>query len=143
MCIMPIIRGRFNPAELIGKGWGVVESETDKRSAALNKLDLANVHKIARLRSCVKEEERFKHPRGGKIRLDAEVLITFWEHQYFIPESWKEKVCGDICRIFFEGTILQNSSGERSVLYLYWNLNEWKWSIIRLENSLIRGSFLL
>jgi hypothetical protein len=57
------------------------------------------------------------------------IFLTLWENQHLIPESWKEKVNGNTRYIFFDGTVLRRSDGDRYVLYLYWGDGQWRWHV--------------
>ena len=131
--VITVNRGRFNPAEFIGKGWSILEDETDTRSTALNELDLTKVQQVTMLKSgenVVNGEEKLKRlKKDGRIRLDAEVFLTLWQNQLLIPESWKEKINGNTRYIFFDGTVLRDSDGHRYVLYLCWNDGRWDWNV--------------
>ncbi|MFA5889159.1 MAG: hypothetical protein WCW47_02875 [Candidatus Paceibacterota bacterium] len=80
----------------------------------------------------VKGEKRLKRLVALRhIRLDAVVFLFFWCNQHLIPETWKERVNGNIQFITFDGTVLRNPGGLRCVLYLYWgNLDgKWRWDV--------------
>ena len=131
--VITINRGRFNPAEFIGEGWSILEDETDTRSTALTELDLTKVQQVTMLKSgenVVNGEEKLKRlKKDGRIRLDAEVFLTLWQNQLLIPEAWKEKINGNTRYIFFDGTVLRDSDGNRYVLYLYWSDGKWYWNV--------------
>jgi hypothetical protein len=71
--------------------------------------------------------ERLK--KAGDVRLDAKVFQTLWENQILIPERWKEKTNGNTTYIFFDGTVLRGSDGNRYVLCLCWDGGAWSWSV--------------
>lgn len=127
--IVKINRGRFNPAKFIGQGWSIVADQTDVHSTNLAELDLTKVQHVTMLKdgeSRIAGEERLKRLKGsGYIRLDADIFYALWENKYLIPESWKEKVNGNIRYIFFEGTIFRYPDGCRCVLCLYWRDGQW------------------
>jgi hypothetical protein len=134
--IIPIDRtAPFDPVKWLGQGWTI--EEQDKRSLALEQVDLANVrleHMLKKDESWIKGDEKLKRlKKAGYIRLDAKVFQTFWENQALIPESWKEKTNGNTTFIFFDGTILRDPYGSRYVLYLYWRDGRWHWSCHWLE----------
>lgn len=137
--IISIPRNRFNPTEFIGKGWSIIAEETDTRSIDLTELDLTKVQMVTMLKdgeTVVNGEEKLKRLKAsGYIRLDADIFLMLWENQYLIPESWKEKVNGDTRCIFFDGTVLRDSGGNRFVLYLYWNDGAWLWRMFWLDNN--------
>jgi len=129
--IIPIDRTPFDPVKWLGQGWTI--EEQDKRSLALEQVDLANVrfeHMLKKDESCIKGDEKLKRlKKAGYIRLDAKVFQTFWENQALIPESWKEKTNGNTTFILFDGTILRSSSGARCVLFLCWrDGGRWGWN---------------
>ncbi|MGA2733746.1 MAG: hypothetical protein ABSG35_14300 [Syntrophobacteraceae bacterium] len=84
----------------------------------------------------IKGEEKFRRLKESPfIRLDARILETLWENKHLIPETWKRKTSGDTTFIFFDGTILQSSSGARFVLYLGWRYGQWDWRCRWLEDD--------
>lgn len=128
----------FDPVAFIGNGWSIVEQ--DERSLKLSEVDLSKVSLETMLKgpegsllkgneSDVFGEEKLKRLKdAGHIRLDAKVLQTVLENRCLIPESWKNKTKGNITCIFFDGTILQDSNGNRYVLCLYWHDGKWNWN---------------
>ncbi|MBI4992129.1 MAG: hypothetical protein HZB99_02825 [Candidatus Harrisonbacteria bacterium] len=131
--ILKIDRAKpFDPVAFIGKGWSVVGEDTDARSEALTEVDLSKVRFETMLNpneTSITGEEKLKRlKKAGHIRLDAKVFQTLWENQLLIPESWKEKVNGNIRFIFFDGTVLRYPDGDRYVLCLYWFDGRWHWS---------------
>lgn len=134
-----INRNRFNPKKFIGDGWSILNDETDARSIALTELDLTKVQQVTMLldgESYIKGEEKLKRLKASDyIRLDADIFLTLWENQHLIPESWKEKVNGNTRYIFFDGTVLRDSGGDRYVLVLYWYDGAWLWDV----SWLVRG----
>ena len=129
--IITINRNRFNPAEFIGAGWSIITDETDTRSTALTELDLTKVQQVTMLKSgenVINGEEKLKRlKKSGNIRLDADIFLTLWQNQLLIPESWKEKINGNTRYIFFDGTVLRHSYGDRYVLCLCWGDGKWHW----------------
>lgn len=134
-----INRGRFNPAEFIGKGWSIITEETDARSIALTELDLTKVQHVTMLKdgeACVNGETKLRRlKKDGRIRLDADVFLTMLENQHLIPESWKKPINGNNPFIYFDGTVLRHSDGRRDVLYLYWFGGAWGWNVNCLADS--------
>lgn len=120
----------FDPATFIGEGWSI--EEQDERSLALGEIDPSSVCFNTTLKPdevSVGGEKRLKRLiEAGNIRLDARVFQVLWENQHLIPESWKEKVDGNIRYITFDGTILRNPRGDRYVLCLCWFGGEWYWN---------------
>ena len=136
--IIPIDRTvSFNPAEFIGKGWSIAEE--DERSLALAEINLDEIGFELMLNqgeTSVKGETKLERLKAaGHIRLDAKIFQTLWENQQLIPESWKEKIDGKTCYIFFDGTILLRPVGDRNVLYLYWDDGRWRWGCSWLGND--------
>lgn len=125
----------FDPVAFIGEGWRV--EEEDERSLALFEVDLATARfeTVERYEYFINGEtilDRLK--KAGYIRLDAKFFQTLWENQHRIPERWKEKTNGQVTLIFFDGTILRNSSDDRCVLCLYWFGNDWRWTFRTLAS---------
>lgn len=137
--IVPIYHNRFNPKKFLGDGWSIQNDETDARSIALTELDLTKVELVTMLKdgeTCIQGEEKLKRLKSSDyIRLDADIFLALWENQHFIPESWKEKVNGNIRYIFFDGTVLQSPLGGRCVLFLYWGGGEWFWDCYWLDDD--------
>jgi hypothetical protein len=128
--VIPIDRSSaFDPVAFIGERWSIVEE--DERSLRLTEVDLMKVNFETMLKereSSVVGEGKLKRIKdAGHIRLDAKVFQTLWENQHLIPASWKEPTNGNTTYVFFDGTILRRSSGDRFVLYLYWQDGEWSW----------------
>ena len=120
---------RFNPVKFIGEGWSIIEQ--DENSLKITELDLSKVQLVTILKdgeTSVGGEEKQKRLKNAKhIRLDAAILQVLFENQHLIPESWKEKTKGQTTYIFFDGTILRDSRGDRCVLFLYWCGGQWHW----------------
>jgi hypothetical protein len=132
----------FNPTTFIGAGWTIAEQ--DERALALAEVDLTEVVFETTLgdkeKSIKGEDKLTRLKEKGCVRLDAGVFKTLWENQILIPEKWKEKTNGNTTYIFFDGTVLQSSSGYRFVLCLYWRDGEWRWSYFWLGNGFDAGS---
>jgi len=122
----------------VGEGWKVLDDETDTRSIALTELDLSKVRFETMLQdgeTSIKGEEKLKRlKKKGHIRLDAKIFQALWENKHLIPESWKEKINGNIRFIYFDGTVLQDSNGDRYVLYLDWDDGKWSWNVYWLDS---------
>jgi hypothetical protein len=121
---------RFSPTAFFKEqGWQIVEE--DKRSLALTEIDLSKVLFEMMLKegeTVITGEEKLKRLKASNhIRLDAKIFLALWENQYLIPESWKEKVNGNVRYIFFDGTILRHPDGIRCVLCLSWYAGRWHW----------------
>jgi hypothetical protein len=132
---IPIARGRFNPAKFIGKGWSIIMEETDTRSTALTELDLTKVQHVTMLQSggSIKGEEKLKRLKSSDyIRLDVDIFLMLWENQHLIPESWKESINESTRFVYFDGTVLRRSDGDRCVLCLYWGDGRWRWDVVWL-----------
>jgi hypothetical protein len=121
----------FDPVAFIGEGWKI--EEEDERSLALTEVDLTAVRFETMLKdreTYVKGETKLERlKKAGHVRLDAKVFQRLWENQYLIPEHWKEKTNGNTTYIFFDGTVLRDSNGNRYVLYLYWRGGAWDWGV--------------
>ena len=119
----------FDPVAFIGEGWSIVEQ--DECSLALTEVDLTKVSFETMLKdgekTVVGEEKLKRLIASGDIRLDAKVFQTLWENQHLIPASWKEPTNGNTTYVFFDGTILRNSYGNRCVLCLDWGVGRWNW----------------
>lgn len=121
----------FDPKTFIGNGWSI--EEQDERAIALTEIDLVCVmfdSTLEKGEKSIKGEDKLNRlkEKTNRIRLDAGIFKTLWENQILIPEKWKEKTNGDTTFIFFDGTVLRRSDGDRSVLYLYWDDGRWHWS---------------
>lgn len=131
----------FDPVAFIGEGWSIVEQ--DERSLKLGEVDLTKVNFKTMLKdreSSVVGEEKLKRLKdAGHIRLDAKVFQTLWENQHLIPASWKEPANGNTTYVFFDGTILRRSSGNRYVLCLCWSDGGWRWYYAWLVNEWYAG----
>ncbi|MEK7498614.1 MAG: hypothetical protein AAB611_02005 [Patescibacteria group bacterium] len=132
----------FDPVAFIGKGWSVWrgpsdgnglegEEDQDERSLNITELDLSKIRSVTTLKGKEKEitgRENLKRLKAsGNIRLDAKVFQTFWENQHLIPELWQEEVNGNIRFVYFEGTVLRSPSGNRCILFLFFNGGRWYW----------------
>jgi len=120
----------FDSKKIFGNGWSI--EEQDERAIALTEISLNEVMFDSTLKKREKSiigEDKLKRlkKKTNRIRLDAGIFKTLWENQILIPEKWKEKINGNTTFIFFDGTILRYSNGDRYVLYLYWLDGEWRW----------------
>ncbi|HEY4505721.1 MAG TPA: hypothetical protein VJG67_03450 [Candidatus Paceibacterota bacterium] len=142
----------FDPT-FIGAGWTIWKGpatgdglngneEQDTRSLALAEVDVNQIRLVTTLKgreSSIKGEERLNRLQAtGHIRLDAAVFLFLWLNQHLIPESWKERVNGNIQFITFDGTVLRNSNGYRYVLCLYWYGGEWYWHVNWLDFDFVQ-----
>jgi hypothetical protein len=126
----------FDPTTFIGNGWSIEEQY--ERAIALTEIDLTEVmfdSTLEKGEKSIKGEDKLKRlkEKTNRIRLDAGIFKTLWENQILIPEKWKEKTNGNTTFIFFDGTILRDSNGNRCVLCLYWDGGEWYWNYDWLE----------
>jgi hypothetical protein len=119
----------FNPIMFIGPDWSI--STEDKHSLALTEIEPSSIIFKTMLQGgeqTIAGGEKYQRLTvSNYIRLDAKIFQALWENQHFIPKSWKEKVDGGICYIFFDGTVLQGPDGRRYTLCLYWYDHEWNW----------------
>jgi hypothetical protein len=120
----------FDPKTFIGNGWSI--EEQDERAIALTEIDLTSVmfdSTLEKGEKSIKGEDKLNRlkEKTNRIRLDAGIFKTLWENQILIPEKWKEKTNGNTTYIFFDGTVLRNSDGNRYVLYLFWLDGGWHW----------------
>jgi len=120
----------FNLKKFLGDGWTIAEE--DNNSLKLTELDLTKVQFKDMLKegetSVNGEEKQKRLKEAGYTRLDAKIFQTLWENQELIPSSWKEPIDGNTRYIYFDGTILRDSDGDRFVLCLCWHGGEWRWS---------------
>ncbi len=128
----------FDPKTFIGNGWSI--EEQDERAIALTEIDLTEVmfdSTLEKGEKSIKGEDKLKRlkEKTNRIRLDAGIFKTLWENQILIPEKWKEQTNGNTTFIFFDGTVLRDSSGSRCVLSLYWSDGRWDWYYIWLEDD--------
>lgn len=143
----------FDPT-FIGAGWTIWKGpatgnglegteEQDAHSLALSEIDVNQIRLVTTLKgreSSIKGEERLNRLQAtGHIRLDAAVFLYLWLNQHLIPESWKERVNGNIQFITFDGTVLRRSNGDRYVLYLYWHDGGWNWYVHWLDFGFGQG----
>jgi len=128
----------FDPTTFIGNGWSI--EEQDERAIALTEINLTEVmfdSTLEKGEKSIKGEDKLKRlkEKTNRIRLDAGIFKTLWENQILIPEKWKEQTNRNTTFIFFDGTVLRDSNGDRYVLCLYWNGGEWYWYCPWLENA--------
>ena len=128
---LPIDRTQpFNPSTFIRVGWSI--EEEDERSLAFSEVDLNEIRFETMLRkgeTSITGEEKLKRLKAsGNIRLDAKIFQTLWENKNLIPESWKEKVGGNIQFIYFDGTVFWSPDSYSYVLFLYWDDGKWFWN---------------
>ena len=120
---------KFPVQKFVGSTWSIIEE--DERSLALSEIDLENVVLSRTLplgKNSIRGYEKHEFLRAtGCIRLDANVFWTLWNDQKAIPESWKEEMNGHPTFIYFDGTVLTDSTGERFVLYLCYYGSQWCW----------------
>lgn len=118
----------FDPVAFLGNGSAI--EEEDERSLALLEVDMAKVQLKTMLHEWEKTvtggEKVRRLIEAGHIRLDAKVFETFWENQHLIPEEWRQTTNCNTTFVFFDGTILRDSGGDRYVLSLYWGSGEWR-----------------
>jgi hypothetical protein len=128
----------FDPKTFIVDGWSI--EEQDERAIALTEINLTEVMFDSTLEKgeekSIKGEDKLRRlkEKTNRIRLDAGIFKTLWENQILIPEKWKEKTNGNTTFIFFDGTILRGSYGNRYVLYLCWDGGKWDWDCYWLED---------
>jgi hypothetical protein len=118
----------FDPKTFIGDGWSI--EEQDKRAIALTEIELTKVmfdSTLKKREKSIQGEKMFKRlkEKTNRILLDAGIFKTLWENQILIPEKWKEKTNGNTTLIFFSGTVLRDSFGNRYVPCLYWDDRKW------------------
>ena len=122
----------FNP-EIVGRGWTIIEEDTDKYSVSLEEIDLFKVILVSMFQPeeiAVKGEEKLlRLKNSGLIRLDAGIFWFFFRNKHLIPPSWKEKHNNSLSTqyIYFDGTILKHPNGSRHVLCFCWEKGGWNW----------------
>lgn len=141
---------QLNPATFIGKGWkfwcGDAEGNglkgergQDVRSAWLPEFDPTKVRLVSMLKSgettISGEENLARLKEAGHVRLGTKQFLAYWENKSTIPESWKDKVVGNIHFIYFDGDELRSPDGSRYVLCLYWRDGEWRWGVYWLDRD--------
>lgn len=126
---------KFDVKKYLGNGWTVVEE--DERSLNLSEIDFTKIEFVDMLKdgeTSIQGEEKLKRlKRDGRIRLDAKIFQALWENQELIPSSWKEPINGNTRYIFFDGTVLRFSDGNRYVLCLCWGGGECYWRCVWLD----------
>ena len=120
----------FDPKTFIGNGWSI--EEQDERAITLTEIDLTSVmfdSTLEKGEKSIKGEDKLNRlkEKTNRIRLDAGIFKTLWENQILIPEKWKEQTNGNTTFIFFDGTVLRDSDGNRYVLCLCWGDGRWDW----------------
>lgn len=128
----------FDPKTFIGNGCSI--EEQDERAIALTEINLNEImfdSTLEKGEKSIKGEDKLKRlkEKTNRIRLDAGIFKTLWENQILIPEKWKEQTNGNTTFIFFDGTVLRSSDGNRYVLCLYWVDDEWDWGYDWLGND--------
>lgn len=114
---------KFTPT-FIGPNW-TIHSDNGIKELNLSEITLETTLKPGE--TYITGEENIKRLKNKP--LGAAAFKYFWENQDKIPESWKEKINGYTQWVHFDGTILQDSSGSRYVLYLCWYDGAWLWNI--------------
>jgi hypothetical protein len=136
----------FNPAEFIGEGWSVwkgpvdsngLEGEEDRdiREDSLEAIDWNQVIMETNLQkgeAYITGEEKLLRLKAGKnIRLGAKAFLSLWkDYEANGANSMLEKLrkAKNMTRIYFFGTVLRHSGGNRYVLYLCFDVREWNWN---------------
>ncbi len=128
---------KFNPAEVLGRGWSIAEE--DEKSLAVTEIDLNTVrleHMLQPGEEWIKGEEKLTRLKdAGFVRFDARIFETLWENKHLIPERWKEDTNRQTTFIFFDGTVLRDPDGDRCVLCLYWRGSRWSWNCLWLGDG--------
>lgn len=128
----------LNPT-FVGRDWKEIAEETDMGAEALTELDLSKVRFVTTImegETTVNGEERLKRLKAsGQVRLGGKAFMACWNNRRLLPESWKKDESGNTRYITFDGLTLQNPSGYRYVLCLYWDGSEWHWDYHWLDND--------
>ncbi len=117
-----------------------VIDEEDSRSLAITTFNSAEIKLVGMFKKDelkLSVEEKLKRQRNaGYILLDACVFQFLWKYQSFIPKSWKKKVNGMCCYIYFGGTIIRNLyNNRRYTMCFYWDGEMWIWRMAHLNYS--------
>lgn len=103
-----------------------LESHTD-----LGKLDVSKI----KMELYLSEKQKTGYIQGEdllkevKNPLNSTVLKYLLDNPTLIPEEWKGKY------VYFFGTVLRDSRGDRYVLYLYWHDGRWGWHVNWLDRD--------
>lgn len=134
-CIQ-VKRGSFNPIVFFNNPrWSIVAEESDIRSVILNEIYPAKIELVAVANtdgSTINGYERLERikARDGCIRLDVEIFYALWTNLHLIPDFWKTKINNVPKIIYFEGSVFkENDEDCRHVICLYWENNQWEWSL--------------
>ena len=127
----------FDILSFLGPGWSILEEDDKIIEIEIDKIRLETT--LRKSESYLDADERIERLKKKKcIRLNAKILLYFWENIEKIPDFFKDKTKGgQIKYITFDGTILKTPSGQKCALCLFWD-NEWK--IEYRWSSLTRGS---
>jgi hypothetical protein len=136
-----IVPAPFDPG-FVGKNWKIIAEKKDKRSSGLREVDFAKAkfsHCLKKGESSIKGEEflcRLK--KRGDIRLGATAFMGLWNDYIaekgnsVIERLYQEGKIKDW--LYFFGTILLDSNGDRGVLSLSrFGGGRWYWHVIWLE----------
>jgi hypothetical protein len=132
-------------------GWSGAEIEnkdTDKSSIELTEIDISKLKLDTSWlggESILNGEKRLEAlKKSGKIRLDAQILIALTKlpkeelnRKMEILAEANEISLEDLKKkyIFFDGTIIRDSGGNRGALCLGWDGSEWHWNYDSLDND--------
>ncbi len=136
----------FDPATFpgLGSGWRRNPDGSDPRSKAIVELDERKLKLVSPLRdeeTWIVSEEQVRRIRAGTtVPLDLRWLRYYWTHQERIPESWKERVNGNMQYVFFDGDELLDPCGRRYSLCLCWDDGAWLWSCLWHDSRRSRGN---
>lgn len=110
------------------KAW-VPDGWTLEENRSLGKIDITNITLWQ------SEKQKTGWHNGNELNKEVKnpmtsaVLRYLLDNPELIPEEWKDKY------VYFHGTILRSSFGDRYVLCLYWGGGGWGWSVRWLDND--------
>ena len=127
---MKIDRSKPLDLKFIIKDNDWIIEEQDERSLAITELDPMKIQLKITFKegeTCVIGAENLRRiNKSSYIWLDAKILQTLLENPALIPESWKKKTNNSGTFIFFPGTVLIDSKGERYILSLFCHCGVWR-----------------
>lgn len=133
----------FDPKVFIGPGWSIVDD--DERANALREIDFSKIIFETTLlegEKYVKGEDRLRRLKSilHRIRLGAVSFKNIWGNRHLIPDVFREKINGNIRFLFFDGSILQDSTGRRHSLCMWADGSGWHWTLLPLAHKFTASS---
>lgn len=134
----------FVLSDYLGAGWKSLDEEQDIRALSLTSVDFSKALYVTCLNEgepFIKGEEklrRLKEEHPQLICHGGNQFRALWEDYQQNKENsvleWL-RINRNITDLDFFGLILQHQSGYRSVLYLYWNGEQWNWVCFWLDHE--------